>query len=67
MSLTKLVMYWPIALESLGEDIVHKHVDREPSGQAFNAMALTPDKIPYNPMVNSGAIMTCSLMNCHIV
>ena len=60
-STSKPITY-ALAIETQGEDIVHRHVDREPSGQAFNAMTLTPDKIPYNPMVNSGAIMVCSLV-----
>ena len=60
-STSKPIAY-AIAVETEGEEYVHNHVDREPSGQAFNAMALTPDKIPYNPMVNSGAIMVASLI-----
>lgn len=53
---------YAIALETLGEHEVHKYVDKEPSGQAFHSMILTADDIPYNPMINAGGIMTCSLV-----
>jgi glutaminase len=61
-SCSKPIVY-SIALEALGEDLVHKYVDKEPSGQAFNAMTLTPENLPYNPMVNAGSIMVCSLID----
>jgi glutaminase len=52
-----------IALESIGEEQVRRHVDVEPSGEAFNSITLQPiTNIPLNPMVNSGAIATTSLV-----
>ena len=63
------------ALEELGAEKVHKHVGYEPSGRAFNnrdlmerLMSSAQDKntqkieIPFNPLVNAGAIMTAALV-----
>jgi glutaminase len=50
------------ALEKLGEETVHQHVGREPSGRGFNAYKLNESKLPFNPLVNSGAISVCSLV-----
>lgn len=50
------------ALESEGSDFTHQFVGVEPSGRPFNALDLLPDQRPFNPCVNTGAIMMAGLV-----
>jgi glutaminase len=41
---------------------VHKYIGEEPSGAIFNEPVFDKQGRPHNPMVNAGAIMTCTLL-----
>lgn len=56
---------YTLALTERGQELVHKHVGQEPSGRAFNDFSLTRQGLPFNPVTNSGSIVTCSLLSPH--
>ena len=62
-SISKPFLYG-LALDRLGRDAVHRKVAVEPTGEAFNSLTeLEEDHLPYNPMINSGAIAISGLLH----
>ena len=54
---------YAIAINELGEDVVHKYVGHEPSGRNFNDICLDGQNKPHNPMLNSGAMIIATLVH----
>jgi glutaminase len=55
---------YALALADVGVDAVMDAVGVEPTGEPFNALVLEAQTgRPPNPMVNAGAILTCSLVD----
>jgi len=63
-SVSKVISFL-FALQTFGEDHVFKKITLEPKGDPFNSIPgfqSTPNGNVFNPMINSGAIVTCSMI-----
>lgn len=64
MQSTSKPFLYSLALKTKGPEFVHSKVGVEPTGEAFNSIIELEEKShrPFNPMINSGAIATTSLI-----
>lgn len=64
MQSTSKPFLYGLALTKKGSDFVHSKIGVEPTGEAFNSIIELEEKShrPFNPMINSGAIATTSLI-----
>jgi len=53
---------YAVCLNELGSETVHQYVGQEPSGRMFNELSLDFNNKPHNPLLNSGAIMSASIL-----
>ena len=60
-SVSKPLTYAFALTRELGE-FINQFVGVEPSGRPFNSLELLPDQRPFNPCVNTGAIMMAGLV-----
>ncbi|CAN8067441.1 unnamed protein product [Agarophyton chilense] len=60
-STCKPIMF-ALALEKLGQRKILEWCGVEPSGRPFNDLTLMSDERPFNPMINSGALMIAGLL-----
>jgi glutaminase len=62
-SISKPFLYGQ-ALDLFGRDAVHRKISVEPTTEAFNSLTeLEEDHLPYNPMINSGAIAISAMLH----
>ena len=62
-SISKPFLYG-LALDIFGRKAVHRKVSVEPTTEAFNSLTeLEEDHLPYNPMINSGAITISAMLH----
>jgi len=56
------VVSYLIALEQHGQESLSKYIGTEPSGKSFDNLELK-EGIPHNPLISSGNLLCCSLIN----
>jgi glutaminase len=62
-SISKPFLYG-LALDRLSRDVVHRKVSVEPTTESFNSLTeLEEDRLPYNPMINSGALAISAMLH----
>ncbi|KAL0481770.1 glutaminase [Acrasis kona] len=59
---TMLPIVYCLACEQVGYDRVHEFIGKEPSGSTYNAFVLNSENKPHNPMINTGGIICCSIL-----
>jgi len=55
-------MNYSLAVTSSGPRLVHQYVGQEPSGRGTSALSLDNNKMPHNPLINAGGILTSTLL-----
>lgn len=60
-AISKPITY-AVTMSELGEEVVHKYQGREPSGRKSNEIVLDYNNKPHNPLINSGALVSASLI-----
>mmetsp|Transcript_25593 Transcript_25593/g.29395 ORF Transcript_25593/g.29395 Transcript_25593/m.29395 type:complete len:157 (+) Transcript_25593:564-1034(+) len=59
--LSSVVSYLSV-LEEHGQELVSAYIGTEPNGKLFDSLELM-NGIPHNPLISSGALMSCSLFH----
>ena len=60
-SVSKTLLY-VMALCDSGEDTVDRKIGEEPSGRAFNEVSIDAQNRAFNPLINTGALVSTSLL-----
>lgn len=61
-ALSSLITYC-MTLDQYGLGELSKYIECEPSGRPYNYLHLTKQGLPHNPLINSGAMMCCALLD----
>eukprot|EP00043_Microstomoeca_roanoka_P014830 m.147869 g.147869 ORF g.147869 m.147869 type:complete len:413 (+) comp16120_c0_seq2:450-1688(+) len=62
MQSTIFPLLYAKAVQLCGIEAVACYVGHEPSGQKFDAFSLNDDKVPHNPLIKAGAIVSAAIL-----